>query len=302
MISRNYPATFFILLCSMALSSSGCRVEGGAVENPVGFDLQRGAGAFEFSTPAGATTESIAVHYQIPLLGDIDEMPVLFVFHGAERNAASYANDWSELAARHGVMVFVPEFSESDYPSSVGYQQGNLVAGNQLRPAEQWLFSLIEPMFDDVQERLGSAKVSYDAWGHSGGAQFLHRLVLFGGELRLDRAVAANAGWYTIPENDSPFPYGLDASPIDESDLAVPFGVDLLTHLGSEDTDFMETGWTGAYAQGENRFDRGQYFHARALEISQDNGILLNWNILVAEGIGHDPSGMADEAAQILYP
>ena len=80
MISRNYPVTFFILLCSMALSSSGCRVEGGAVENPVGFDLQRGAGAFEFSTPAGATTESIAVHYQIPLLGDIDEMPVLFVF------------------------------------------------------------------------------------------------------------------------------------------------------------------------------------------------------------------------------
>ena len=105
----------------MALSSSGCRVEGGTVENPVGFDLQRGAGAFEFSTPAGATTESIAVHYQIPLVGDINDMPVIFVFHGAERNAASYANDWSELAARHGVMVFVPEFSESDYPSSVGY-------------------------------------------------------------------------------------------------------------------------------------------------------------------------------------
>ena len=64
----------------------------------------------------------------------------------------------------------------------------------------------------------------------------------------------------------------------------------------------METGWTGAYAQGENRFDRGQYFHARALQISHDNGILLNCNIRVAEGIGHDPSGMADEAALILYP
>ncbi len=280
----------------------GCRVTENEVENPVGFELQRGGGTFEFLTPAGATSESVTVHYRIPALGEISEMPVLFVLHGAERNAASYANDWDALAAMHQMMVFVPEFTELEYPGSVGYQQGNVIGGDQLRPAEEWLFSLMEPMFDEVQERLGVAKVSYDAWGHSGGAQFLHRFVLFGTDLRLNRAIAANAGWYTLPEDASNFPYGLAGSPSSESGLEVPMSQDLLIHLGSEDTNFMKTGWTGAYVQGDNRFDRGQYFYARALQISEDNGILLNWNLTVAEGIGHNPVAMATEGAQILYP
>ena len=143
--------TFLWLL---VLQLSGCRVSDDEADDPAGFDLQRGAGVFEFETPAGATTESISVHYRIPLIGDILEMPVLFVFHGAERNAASYANDWEALAQMHQAMVFVPEFTELDYPGSVGYQQGNLMAGDQLRPEEEWLFGLIEPMFDDIQERL----------------------------------------------------------------------------------------------------------------------------------------------------
>ena len=286
----------------LVLQLSGCRVSDDEADDPAGFDLQRGAGVFEFETPAGATTESISVHYRIPLIGDILEMPVLFVFHGVERNAASYANDWEALAQMHQAMVFVPEFTELDYPGSVGYQQGNLMAGDQLRPEEEWLFGLIEPMFDDIQERLGAPKNQYDAWGHSAGAQFLHRYILFGGANRLNRAIAANAGWYTVPENTSAFPYGLAESPMAEADLAIPFSMNLMIHLGSEDTDYMETGWTGAYAQGDNRLDRGQYFHDRAIQISQDNGILLNWSLQVAEGIGHQPLEMAAKGAQIFYP
>ena len=61
-------------------------------------------------------------------------------------------------------------------------------------------------------------------------------------------------------------------------------------------------GGTGAYAQGDNRLDRGQYFHDRAIQISQDNGILLNWSLQVAEGIGHQPLEMAAKGAQIFYP
>ena len=284
------------------LQLSGCRVSDDAADDPAGFELQRGAGVFEFETPAGATTERVSVHYRIPLIGDITEMPVLFVFHGVERNAASYANDWETLAQMHQAMVFVPEFTELDYPGSVGYQQGNLMAGDQLRPEEEWLFRLIEPMFDDIQERLGAPKNRYDAWGHSAGAQFLHRYILFGGPNRLNQAIAANAGWYTVPENGSAFPYGLAESPIDESDLSIPFSTNLMIHLGGEDTDYMETGWTGAYEQGDNRLDRGQYFHDRAIQISQDNGILLNWSLQVAEGIGHQSAEMAAKGADFFYP
>ena len=302
MNERLRRAIYWVFFGAFVLILVGCRVIENEVENPVGFSLQRGGGTFEFSTPAGATSEDITVHYRIPVLGEISDMPVLFVLHGAERNAASYANDWEDLAAMHQMMVFVPEFTDEEYPGSVGYQQGNLLVGDQLRPAEEWLFSLMEPMFDEIQERLGEEKGNYDAWGHSGGAQFLHRFVLFGSNLRLNRAVAANAGWYTLPEDASDFPYGLAGSPRSESDLGVPMSRNLLIHVGSEDTNFMETGWTGAYVQGDNRFDRGQYFHARALQISEDNGILLNWNLAVAEGIGHNPAAMATEGAQILYP
>jgi poly(3-hydroxybutyrate) depolymerase len=302
MNQRDLKALYGVVFGALLLCLNGCRVAENEVENPVGFALQRGGGTFEFLTPEGATAENITVHYRIPALGDISKMPVLFVLHGAERNAASYASDWAELAAMHQLMVFVPEFTEAEYPGSVGYQQGNLMIGDQIRSDEEWLFSLMEPLFDEVQEKLGAEKVSYDAWGHSGGAQFLHRFVLFGSDLRLNRAIAANAGWYTLPEDASSFPYGLAESPINESDLGISMSQNLLIHLGSEDTNFMETGWTGAYVQGDNRFDRGQYFHARALQISEDNGILLNWNLAVAEGIGHNPVAMAAEGAQILYP
>lgn len=302
MLKCQVESLIFMFVAVMSMPLTSCRIGDVGVIDPPNFSLDRGAGTFEFSTPTGAQSESVTLHYCIPLTGDIDEMPVLFVFHGAERNAASYANDWRELADAHDVMVFVPEFTENDYPTSIGYQQGNVIAGSQIRPQEEWLFSLIEPMFDEIQARLGVSKVSYDAWGHSAGAQFLHRFVLMGGDVRMDRGIAANAGWYTVPEEASSFPYGLAGSPISESDLMVPFGLDLIIHLGTLDTIFMETGWTGAYAQGDNRYDRGHYFYEQAVQIASANNLVLNWELQEVPGVGHEQVAMASAGAQILYP
>ena len=47
----------------------------------------------------------------------------------------------------------------------------------------------------------------YALYGHSAGGQFVHRYVAFADAPRMESAVAANSGWYTMPD-DGAFPYG----------------------------------------------------------------------------------------------
>lgn len=282
---------------------TGCRESQRPADNPYGFQLSRGSGELFWDTPEGATVEELRVLSYIPLTGAIEDMPVLFVFHGADRNAAAYREIWKDLAEIRGCMVFVPEFTEQDFPGSTAYQQGSLMGiDGSIRPEEERLFSLVEPLFDHIVEELGTQKVNYDVWGHSAGAQFVHRFVLFAGELRLRKAVAANAGWYTVPESSSAFPYGLGGSPVGEEGLGIPFSLELSIMLGSEDTAFNETAWSGAYEQGDSRYDRGIYFHSRSLAQALNLGLSCAWQLHEVPGIGHDPQGMAEAAAPLLYP
>ena len=65
----------------------------------------------------------------------------------------------------------------------------------------------------------------YYLYGHSAGAQFVHRHLAFigagGSPLRVIRAVAANAGFYTAPTFEVPFPFGFGGteSVLSEQDL-----------------------------------------------------------------------------------
>ena len=65
----------------------------------------------------------------------------------------------------------------------------------------------------------------YYLYGHSAGAQFVHRHLAFigagGNPLRVIRAVAANAGFYTVPDFQVPFPFGFGGteSVMSEEDL-----------------------------------------------------------------------------------
>ena len=52
-------------------------------------------------------------------------------------------------------------------------------------------------------------------FGHSAGAQFVHRFVMFAPGPNLRTAISANAGWYTTLEENVAFPYGLKDAPVD---------------------------------------------------------------------------------------
>jgi len=77
------------------------------------------------------------------------------------------------------------------------------------RPAAAWGFTVLERLVATLRSELGLADEAFDLWGHSAGAQFAHRFALFRPAAPVRRIVAAGAGWYTTPDLELDFPYGL---------------------------------------------------------------------------------------------
>ncbi len=267
------------------------------------------APAAEASTRNNFAFESgghqLTVWYHRPA-GLTADAPVLFVIHGVGRNAEEYLSDWIEYADQKNFLLVVPEFSKTEFPGEEAFNSGNLFdAAGQPRPREQWSYSMIEPIFDAVRERLGSGRNDYMIYGHSAGSQFVQRFLYFVPEARITRAIAANAGWYMLPELATEFPYGLKGTPADAAALRTAFARPVVVLLGEADTDpghqsLRHTPETDA--QGLHRFARGRYFFARAMAAADAMETPFNWKLATAPGIAHSNKGMAPFAVRQLFP
>ena len=155
----------------------------------------------------------IPVRLFVPEAVDSDA-PIVIVLHGASRDAERYYEDWRSEAANHDFVVAVPYFSRDDFPKSAHYNLGYVFepAPGAQRPPDVWTFAVIEPLFDAVVEMLDGRQTRYTLFGHSAGSQFLHRFLYYVPGARVKRAIAANAGWYTMPEFGVRYPYGLAES------------------------------------------------------------------------------------------
>jgi poly(3-hydroxybutyrate) depolymerase len=241
----------------------------------------------------------VPIHYCIP--ADAQQTAnVVLVFHGNARNAADYRDDWVGLAQTHGLVVLAPEFSSADFPGSLGYMQGGMVDadGDEL-PVMEWTFSLVDPIIEEFQALFDSADPVVDLWGHSAGAQFVHRFMMFLGSNHVDRAVAANAGWYTTLDPTIPFPYGMMNAPEGGTTIADALAQQLVISLGTADTSAagpLHT--TEADAQGLNRYARGLHF----MEVAEANAPEgAAWTLVEVPGVGHDPGAMGSAAAVLLF-
>jgi poly(3-hydroxybutyrate) depolymerase len=192
-----------------------------------------GARRFAFTEWPGA---AIDVWLYRPAEAGADA-PVLFVMHGVQRDADRYLREWAPVARAYGAVLVVPEFSRANFPGSAGYNLGNTFADNGA-PIDRarWSYSAIEPIFDAVVAREGLTATRYLLFGHSAGAQFVHRFVMLGAGARLQRAVSANAGWYTYPDQATAWPYGLREGPSGPQPAAM-FGAPLYLVLGDQDID-----------------------------------------------------------------
>ncbi len=247
----------------------------------------------------------LTVWYHRPAAAPADA-PVLFVIHGVGRNAEEYLNDWIEYADQKHFLLVVPEFSKTEFPGEEAFNSGNLFdAAGQPRPRAQWSYSMIEPMFDAVRQRLGSTRNDYLLYGHSAGSQFVQRFLYFVPQARLTRAIAANAGWYMLPALAVEFPYGLKGTAVDAAALRTAFARPVVILLGEADIDPNHAALRHtpeADAQGLYRFARGHYFFAQARLAAASMKTPFNWTLATAPGIAHSNKGMAPFATRQLFP
>ncbi|MCX7827493.1 MAG: hypothetical protein N2689_18335, partial [Verrucomicrobiae bacterium] len=76
--------------------------------------------------------------------------------------------EWLPHARRYGFLLAAPEFSQAAFPGDDGYALGVKTA-----------FRFIEPVFDAVKAATGNRSERYHLYGHSAGAQFVHRFLYF---------------------------------------------------------------------------------------------------------------------------
>jgi len=190
--------------------------------------------------------------------------------------------------------------SNEAFPSEL-YNYGGVTRG-----AKQisWAFTSIEYIFD-VLLVAGLKKNGYSLFGHSAGAQFAHRFVLFSPVgSRCLQVVSANAGWYTMPKVDQAaymWPYSLVKCPA-KTNYEHMFSRKLLVLLGQEDTGskYLRVS-EGAMEQGSTRFERGVYFFMQARQVAAKMGVRFNWALRTVPNVGHSNKHMAYVAASHLF-
>ena len=231
--------------------------------------------------------------------------PIVFIMHGTNRDGDRYRDEWVDLAEKEKFIVVAPEFPRAEFPGAIGYNLGYILTdeGGEPRPKDQWAFSAIEPIFDEVRRLTRTKNKTYAMYGHSAGAQFVHRFVFFVPEARLTRAVAANAGWYTLPTFDQDYPYGLSGTGLAPDTLNAALGSKLVVLLGTADNDPNHRSLRRtpeANAQGPHRFARGHTFFDTGKKRATQESVPFSWKIQYAPGIGHKNGLMANFAAGYL--
>lgn len=285
-----------LALVGLSLTAPAC-----AVDRPIPPALaQAGVQRFDFKAWDGP---DLPVWYIRPK-GTGPGGPVLFVFHGVKRDADRYLGEWVELAEKNGLIVVVPEFTPKNFKGAEGYNFGAIMDDKgKARPRSSWSYSLLEPLFDAIVARERLTAKEYLVFGHSAGAQFVHRMMLTGAGPRLKQAISANAGSYAMPTDQVAWPFGFGGVPAGAWDPARAYRQPMVILLGTADNDPDYPSLPRqpqAMAQGPHRLERGQKFYRIARSDAAARRLLFHWQCAFAPGIGHDNSKMAPFAVAIL--
>ncbi len=246
----------------------------------------------------------VPVRTYVPMQHDAST-PVVIVMHGASRDAPRYYEDWKVLAEAQGFIVAVPYLSQDNFPGSAAYNLGNVFdseTGKQ-RATDEWTFSLIGPLFDEIVSRVDGEQEDYVLYGHSAGSQFVHRFMFYVPETRASKFIAANAGWYMMPDFSIDYPYGLRDSGIKQDEMPAIFSKSLILLQGRADTNVNADKLRKsreAERQGPNRLARGLTMHRVGKARAEELGAQFNWQLLVVKGADHNNAKMAPAAATLI--
>ena len=227
----------------------------------------------------------------------VEDGRVVMVMHGMERNAGSYMDSCVRAIcdAPSSLAIICPEFSVDDFPTRREYNWGNVLSRQGLElPAEEWSLSTIEVIYDAFCAAVGRSPVlGYYLYGHSAGAQFVHRFVALVSMNRVIRAFACNAGVWTFPTLGWEYPFGMLG--LRAGHIRAFLKAPLIVLLGANDTDPAHEHLNIsplAMLQGPNRLQRGLAFFRAGRDAAGRMGIPFGWAIRIVPGVAHTHCGM----------
>lgn len=232
------------------------------------------------------------------------DMPVVFVLHGANRNANDYRDFWLPLVDEAGVLAIAPEYSKEHYPGLRWFNYGNLIddAGQPVPRAES-TYAILDRIFAALVADGLTTTRRYGLFGHSAGGQYVHRAVSAGFRDNVAVAIAANSGSYAMPDPEIGFPYGLGKLGIDSGDLRRILAWRLTVMVGTEDLDNTSDAFPKepeAMLQGSTRYARAHRYITRAREIADALDARCGWSLVEVKGVGHEGGKISEAAAPIV--
>lgn len=232
-----------------------------------------------------------------------NETQVLFIIHGGARNPEKYLDIWKEFTKHKNIILVAPEFKRADYED---YEYLNISDdyGVLNKNLNEHLHNSLAIFFSFFKSKYNLEIDTYKLYGHSGGAQFAHRLLLFSDYDNVSSAVIAAAGTYTFLNNEN-YPYGLkESNHLSDKKIKRYLSQRVTFLIGNQDIKKFESSKKnniqGKAMQGNNRFEGGINYFNNLITVSEKQKIPLRWKFQIAKGVGHDNEKMSLLASEIL--
>jgi len=209
---------------------------------------------------------------------------VMVCVHGISRNAKEQLIAFRQQASEADYILVAPYFSKKHYR---GYQR--LEAGSAGYTSAEALNKILY----DVGQRFGIDTRKFALFGYSGGAQFAHRYAMLSPE-RIDKLIITSAGWYTFPDKQQKYPYGLKSTqsfPVDLSaNLAAFLKLKIRTLVGeldNVDDPGLNRSQQISRQQGYHRLERAKRWVCALQNACHELGVVSDLHFITIKGCGH---------------
>ena len=241
------------------------------------------------------------IYYSVP--ESIDEnTKIIFIMHGASRNAEKYINDWLPMVQNRNVVLIAPEFSKERFPDYV-YLMMSTEKGKLLKDQSLYLNDSLGLLFDFFKAKLKLSTTTFRLYGHSGGSQFVNRYLLLSDETRIDKVAIANAGFYTFLDRQSSFPFGIKNMNVSDERIEWFLRLKGGVFLGDADNDPAHRSLPSmrkAKKQGRHRFERGTNFFNDLIALGVEKNLPFRWRYQSVPRVAHDNASMSLAASEFL--
>ena len=249
--------------------------------------------------------------------GNKEDMKIIFVMSGCLRDALNYLKNWIEVADKYNYIIVAPEFDKDHY-SIAEHEYGNLIDieydyssqdiyipymkyGKTIKDKSEWIYDIIDNIYLKFIKENTLKNDGFIIFGHSSGAQFVHKYLMLGDSKYCKLYLAANAGLYTFFNEEKDYPYGIKnlneyKNIIDKSLSKKAYIMIGDQDITTDDLNHMEED----KEEGLTRLERGTNYYNIAKEYSNKNNIDFNWNLIIMPNVNHDNKKVVPYACEII--